>query len=322
MQSNIIQIESKIDEIREVKIHKNTPQCPLIYEVVPVIGCEFQCTYCNALGQEEEEKFLPVRIDMNYPAFLRGEIKKHQSLGSNPMYYYSPKTDCFQKPLLDSGITEEIIRVFREMDCNYIIVTKGVPTESVYDEMLKSKDKCQVILTYGMPDDNLRKLIEPMSSSNEERLIFAQKCVDDGIQVAAIVEPILPLNDLSFVRDIMQKFVKIGVNHFAVDFARITQNCFHKLVKAIPEYEAELRNNYLSENCNRQIFKTASGVNVERYSPSKEYMLSKFNEFKETAKTWDCTVSICNSFGFDGFNDEAVKRGYICMGINIDKFVK
>jgi DNA repair photolyase len=290
-----------------------------MYEVVPVIGCEFQCIYCNALGQEEEEKFLPVRVDTNYPNFLRQEIEKHKESENTPIYYYSAKTDCFQKPLLDSGVTENILKVFKEMDCQYILVTKGVPSESVYKVMLESKNKCQIIITYGMPNDDMRKLVEPMSSSNKERMEFAKRCVEDGFQISAIIEPIFPFNDLSFVEDIMYEFVKIGINHFAVDFARISHTCFNRLLKAIPQYEEELKINYLAEDCNNEMFKTAAGTYIKRYSPSKSYMLDKFNNFKEIAKKWDATVSICNSFGFDGFNIEAGKRGYICMGINFER---
>lgn len=320
MESNFVKTESIIEEIRNLKIHRNTHACPLMYEVVSVIGCEFQCIYCNALGQEEDERFLPVRVDMNYPQFLAGEIRKHKRAGENPIYYYSPKTDCFQKALIESGVTLEIIRIFNEQACNYILVTKGVPSNEIYKEMLKSGDRCQVIVTCGMPDDNLRRLIEPMSSSNEDRLAFAHRCVQDKLQVAAIIEPIIPFDDLSFVEEIMRNFADIGVNHFAVDFARISHICFQRLIKAIPEYEKELMTNYLSEACNNEVFKTAAGTNVTRYSPAKEYMLARFEEFKEMAKKMGGTVSICNSFGFEGFNDCAKERGYICMGINMDSF--
>ncbi len=34
-------------------------------------------------------------------------------------------------------------------------------------------------------------------------------------------------------------------------------------------------------------------------------MLEKFKLIKDMAAARNCTVSICNSFGFDDFNDEA-----------------
>lgn len=307
------------DFMRDIKIHKNTHTCPLIYEVVPVFGCEFQCIYCNALGQEDTERFLPVNIDTNYSEFLSKEIEKHKKVDSNPIYYFTPKSDCFQNPLLETGVTKQILEVFKEKDCHYILVTKGVPTDDVFDLMIQTKNKCQVIITYGMPNEEIRKAVEPMATPLEDRVKFAKKCIDAGIQTAAILEPFFPFRDLSFVKDIMEKFVNVGVDHFAVDFARITRHSLDRLLKALPQYADELKENYLLEDSHTESYNTAGGIQVERYSPPKKYMLEKFNYFKKLAREWDSTVSICNSFGFDGFNMEAGQRGYICMGINMKK---
>lgn len=307
------------DLMTKINIHKNTDACPLIYEVVPVYGCEFECLYCHALGQEEVKKFLPVIVDSNYPKLLKSVIEEHKKEHLNPIYYYSPKSDCFQKPLLETGITREIIELFKENDCNYILVTKGVPSEDVFELMVQTKNRCQVIISYGMPNEQVRKSIEPMAALLNERIKFAKRCVDAGIQTAAILEPFLPFKDLSFVKDIMNKFVEIGVNHFAVDFARVTHICLERIINAIPQYSQELKENYILENSHNEVSTTAGGNKVIRYSPPKEYMLEKFNYFKEIAKELNATVSVCNSFGFEGFNKEAGERGYICMGINIKK---
>lgn len=304
-------------EMSNIKIHSNTPTCPLIYEIVPVMGCEFQCTYCNALGQENTENFLPVKVDTSYPEFLRNEIKKHKQENKNPLYYYCPKSDCFQKPLIETNVTKEILEVLRDEKCYYILVTKGIPTQELFQLLVETKDKCQIIISYGMPTEEIRKAVEPCAAPLQERIAFAEKCVQAGIQTAAILEPLFPFKDLSFVERIMDKFVSIGVTHFAIDFARITHGCLERIAKQIPTYIDEFKEVYIRDDSHNENYNTANGTHVIRYSPPKKYMLEKFKLIKDMAAARNCTVSICNSFGFDDFNEEAREKGYVCMGINM-----
>lgn len=304
-------------DMLKIKIHSNTPTCPLIYELVPVMGCEFQCTYCNALGQENTENFLPVKVDTDYPKFLRGEIRKHKEINKNPLYYYCPKSDCFQRPLIETGVTRKILEVLRDEECSYILVTKGVPTDDLFELLVETRDKCQIIITYGMPTEEIRKSVEPCAATLQERIVFAKKCVDAGIQTAAILEPLFPFKDLSFVGEIMDKFIAVGVDHFAIDFARVTHGCLERIAKQIPEYIDEFKEIYIQDDSHNEGYNTANGTQVIRYSPPKKYMLEKFKLIKKMAEERGSTVSICNSFGFDDFNEEARKRGYICMGINM-----
>ena len=309
----------KIDSIRFLKLHKNTKRCPFIYEVVPVIGCEFQCVYCNALGQEEGKNFIPVQIDKNYVEYLRNEIKKNVENNITPMYYYSPKTDCFQKPLLESGITRDILKVFNEFECEYILVSKGIPDDESFNEIVKSGTRCQMIITYGMPNEKYRKVLEKGAASNQERFDYAKKCIENKIQTCIILEPILPLEDLTFVNEIIEKFSKIGIKHFALDFARVSELCLQEMQKELPDDKEQLDKIYHMKDADIQSFKTAKGTIVERIAPSKKYILDRFMEFKEIANKYDATVSSCNSFGFDEFNEQAAERGFQCMGIRIKK---
>lgn len=309
----------KIESIRHLKLHKNTTRCPLIYEIVPVIGCEFQCVYCNALGQEEGNDFVPVQLDMNYVDFFRKEIEKHKEQGIFPLYYYSPKTDCFQNALLESGITKQILEILNKHQSEYIIVSKGVPNDEVFEELVKSGERCQIIITYGMPTEEYREKLEKGAASNEQRYEFAKKCINNNIQACIILEPILPLADLSYVEDIMKCFTGIGIKHFALDFARISEICLQNMIEILPECKEQFEKIYHDSDADKQMFRTAKGTTVLRSAPSKAYILAQFMEFKKIAKKYGATVSACNSFGFDEFNEDANEIGYQCMGIKVKK---
>lgn len=308
-----------INSLRDLKIHSNSPRCPQIHEVVPVYGCEFQCEYCNALGQEEGRQFIPVQIDTGYPEFLENEIVSAMKNNNFPYYYFSPKTDCFQRPLLDTKITLKIIQLFNKYECEYILVSKGVPNEEVFEEMKKSGNRCQMIITYAMPTEEFREKLEKGAATNQERYEFAKQCIENGIKTVIILEPILPLENQDFVEHIMKEFTDIGINHFALDFARISEESLNRITEIIPECKEQLEKIYKDPDADRQAFKTAKGTIVTRTAPSKKYILDRFNYFKEVAKGMGATVSACNSFGFHDFNQEANAVGYECMGIRLKK---
>jgi hypothetical protein len=117
----------------------------------------------------------------------------------------------------------------------------------------------------------------------------------------------------------MKRFSGIGINHFALDFARISEACLEKIETILPESKEQFEKIYHDPDADKQTFKTAVGTTVMRNAPSKKYILKNFNKFKEIAKKYGATVSACNSFGFDEFNKDADEVGYRCMGIKIKK---
>lgn len=303
------------DELPEIKAHSNTEFCPLIYELIPAHGCEFQCTYCNVYSLKKEKTFLPVKVFKNYPELVRKTIKEHREKGEKPVYYFSPKTDIFQKPLLETRVTHEILKVLVEEEAPFILVTKGKLPDDEILELLK-KSKGRVLISYGMKCQEYADALEPNAATLEERYQLAKTCTENNIPAMGIIEPILPLKDLSYVKDILKKFVDLGIDHFAIDFARISKVCLEDLIAKVPEL-SELRDVYYSEDAVAQDFETGPYKRevVRRYAPSNEYLKENFNLIKDYAENMGATVSVCNYFKVKGINSSAYKRGFLCFGI-------
>lgn len=305
------------EDILEIKAHSNTEYCPLIFELIPAHGCEFECEYCNVYSLKKDSDFYPITVFRHYPELVEKTIDGHVSEGLNPVYYFSPKTDVFQHALVDSKITQQILEVLVRKKANYILVTKGrLPNPEILDLLCQSRDTGRVLISCGMKNQEHADILEPSAASLEERYQLAEICVKNGIPAMGVIEPILPFKNIEFVDDIIKRFVKIGIDHFAVDFARISFACLDKIIDKLPEFE-ELREIYGDPDAICQTFGTGpyKRESVTRYAPSYDYLQEKYNLIDGYAKKSGATISICNYFNVPGINTRAYERGFLCFGI-------
>ncbi len=316
------------EEVFEIKSHSNTKYCPLIYELIPAHGCSFECAYCNVYSMYDEKEFYPITVFRNYPNYIAKTIDEHRAQGMEPVYYFSPKTDVFQEALVETKIVHQTLEVLKKKKAQYILVTKGrLPDNEILDLLIATKDKGRVLVSYGMQNEEHARVLEPNAATLQQRYELAKACYDNDIPAMGIIEPILPLSDLSFVKDIIKMFVSLKIDHFAIDFARISKDCLEGLIQRLPEL-AELRDVYYSKDAIPQTFGTGAYVRkpVERFAPSAEFHDTYFNLIKNYAKEFNATVSICNYFPVKGINTDAYKRGFLCFGIydpvRADEFLK
>ena len=305
------------EDVFEIKSHSNTKFCPLIYELIPAHGCAFECSYCNVYSLYEKKEFHPITVFKNYPEHISKTIDEHRAQGMEPVYYFSPKTDVFQDALVETKIVHRILEVLHQKKAQYILVTKGrLPDNEILDLLIASKDKGRVLISYGMKNEVHARVLEPFAATLKERYELAKACHDNDIPAMGIIEPILPLKDLSFVKDIIKMFVGLKIDHFAIDFARISKDCLEGLIERLPEL-SELRDVYYSPDAIPQVFNTGAYFRkpVERFAPSGEFHDKNFNLIKGFAREFNATVSICNYFPVKGINSDAYKRGFLCFGI-------
>lgn len=319
----IIFIEG-VDDLVKIKPHGNTDFCnKFMMEINPTIGCQFQCQYCNAYTQEEENDFSKVVVYKDYPIYLKEYLEENKEIRDKIFFYYSPKIDCLQDCLIESGITESILKILKDFKVRYFLVTKGkIPPKSIQDLLISSRDFNQIIISCTMPNEDIRKKIEPFAATIEERLEFAKFCVENGIFTTGIFSPIFPVEGLKFVKDYIKYYISIGINHFRLDFTEISRHSLTKLIDLMPEYEEDFKKVYLDPRAEKTYWNVPfKHLRIERYWPSIEYMKNSFTELSEYAKSLDknSTVSVCNSLcapiKLNFFNNECMKRGINCIGV-------
>lgn len=310
----------------EIKIcsHGNTSFCNKnMMEVNPTIGCQFQCQYCNAYTQEECNCFSEVYLYEDYPKYLEGYLIEHQGELDKLFFYYSPKIDMLQDCLLESGITLRILELFQKYKVRWFSVTKGkIPPKEIADLIVATRETNQIIISCTMPNERVREIMEPGAATINERLEFAQFCVNNKIPTTAIFSPILPVENLEYIKQYMDYYIGIGIDHFRVDFTEISKESLSKINSLLPEYAKEMNKVYLDQNAEITKWKVPyKNIFMERYWPSVQYMRNSFGMLKEYAKSINpnATVSVCNSLCVPNklcsFNNEAIKRGFNCIGV-------
>lgn len=140
------EIVSGFENAEEITDFRQTSSCFSSHEVDPVVGCDFGCRYCSMYAQQEVEKHLPIRVYKDYPAYLESHIRS-QSEPAKLVFNFSPKTDVLALSLIESGVTERILRVFKETGVQYYILTKGrLPPAEIQELLIGAKDRNQVII--------------------------------------------------------------------------------------------------------------------------------------------------------------------------------
>jgi DNA repair photolyase len=302
----------------KIVAHSNTDLCPLIYELIPAHGCSFGCEYCNVYSMKSEKTHTPIRVFPNYAELLSKTIDEHKKGKRTPTYYLSPKTDIFQPSLVDSGIAEQLLHVLAEKEVDFLLVTKGaLPNTRILDLLERAKPHGRVCVSLGMKNEKHAKAMEPGAATLAERWELTRLCTSRGIPMMGTIEPILPLRDLSFVRDIIRRFVELGVDHFAVDFARVSHQALEGMIAKLPELE-EMRELYHHPDAVPQEFETGPYYRekIMRYAPPTAWLTEKFALLKEYSKEVRSTISGCSYFKVPGLNDEALERGFLCFGIH------
>lgn len=311
-----------INSLIEIKSHGNKKTCNKnMLEVNPTIGCQYQCQYCNAYAQEGD-KFNKIEVYVDYPEYLDKYLFEHKNELDKIFFYFSPKIEAFQECLLKTGITYSILKLFYKYNARYIIVTKsGIPNSDVCSIIKKSRHLNQFLISCSMPNEEVRKILEPYAPPIDDRLAFAKYLVDNQIRTTAIFSPILPIDKGRYIKEYIRYFLSINITHFRLNYAELSHACLYKLAEQLPQNAEELKKIYLKSDAEKTKWQIPySEVNINRYFPSVEYMYESFEEIRSFAKKINnnATFSVCNSLcekkKFVNFNLDAFKAGFGCIG--------
>ena len=297
---------------------RQTSSCFNAHEVNPAIGCDFQCKYCSMYAQFQEDAHTPVVIFKDYPEYLREYIRKCNNK-EKLIFNFSPKTDAFAYSMIESGMTEEILRVFNEEKVRYYILTKGeTPPKSILNLLEQSKDRNQIIFSSGLLNEELENLLEPGAPNSSKRMDFARECQKIGVTTTGIAAPYLPINDDNYAESVLSRFYNAGIKHVSVQVLKLSIESLDKLCILMPQYEQEFRKLFSKDDVKPVEWKLPGGKTVTRYFASTNYLQEELLKVKQIALKKGMTVStckeICNSIKDPSFNKEALSLGYNCVG--------
>jgi DNA repair photolyase len=190
----------KITEIKCKSALSKSNLPGLDYSLNPYRGCQHKCAYCyvpNVLRIRRDEWGNFVNVKTNIPNILSKELR-NKKIGTVGI---STVTDPYQpvekKYKLTRYCLEQLLRV------DYDLISKF--------------SKVEVMISIATLNDNERKLLEPNSSTIQERLNVLKKYNGAGIKTSIFFGPIYPTIKLGDMPSIIDTFIEHGAKEIMID---------------------------------------------------------------------------------------------------------
>lgn len=191
------------DHARSIVTPNDSPDIGFDAGISPYRGCSHGCAYCFSrpnheylgfsAGLDFESKIL---VKENAPDLLRQKL-------SSPRWEPQPlamsgSTDVYQPVEKKLGLTRRCLEVLAEFRNPVVIITKNhlVTRDTDLLSELTRYDAVSVNVSLTTLDEELRRVMEPRTSSPRRRLAAIEKLADAGVPVGVLTAPIIPgLND-------------------------------------------------------------------------------------------------------------------------------
>ena len=181
----------------------DSPDVSMLYSMNPYQGCEHGCIYCFArnsfeywgysAGIDFESKII---VKKNAPQLLR-KFLLHPKWECVPISI-SGNTDCYQPAEKRFRLTQNLLEVCNQFNQPVGIITKnaGILRDKILLEEMAKKNIVSVIVTITSLNEDLRRVMEPRTTTGLQRLKVIEQLSKAGVQVGVMMGPVIPgLND-------------------------------------------------------------------------------------------------------------------------------
>ena len=210
--------------VNEVK----SPDVGMMYSANPYQGCEHGCIYCYARNTHEYWGYSAgvdfesrIVVKKNAPALLRKffENKKWEPTTIS----LSGNTDCYQPIERKMQITRHLLEVCLDFRNPVGIITKNALILRDLD-ILKDLAKLNLVRVFTSItslDEELRRKMEPRTSTYQSRLNIVRTLSENGIPTGIMNAPIIPgLNDIH-MHDVIKAASEAGAKWAGYTMVRL-----------------------------------------------------------------------------------------------------
>jgi len=204
----------------------------LDYSLNPYRGCQHGCLYCyvpNVLKIDRNKWGSFVEARTNIPFILSKELKnkKPGTIG------ISTVTDPYQPIENKLKLTRCCLEQIAKYNFPVCIQTKSKLVIRDIDIISRLSD-VEIMFSIGTLDDNERKILEPNSSSINDRLNTMKKFSDEKIKTTVFFRPIYPTIKVEDLERIIDIFIENGANEIMVDKFNLKPGILQILEKKFP----------------------------------------------------------------------------------------
>lgn len=218
-----------------IEVHPKTivnlvksPDLPMEYSLNPYQGCEHGCTYCYArpthefwgfsAGIDFERKILAKK---NASELLEKFFKKRNYVPKTIML--SGNTDCYQPAERELEITRKILEVCLEYRHPVSILSKNALVLRDLDLFIKMNELNLISVALSIPtmNEDLRRKMEPRTSSSLKKLEALKILKENNIPTGAMIAPIIPGLNSDETLKLIQKISETGADWFGYTLIRL-----------------------------------------------------------------------------------------------------
>ncbi|WLD23082.1 PA0069 family radical SAM protein [Flavobacterium dauae] len=220
--------EEKIAKTRILEVFPKTivnkvkgNSLPFLYSMNPYQGCEHGCAYCYARPTHQYWGFSAgvdferiILVKKNAPELLEQHFKKKGYLPA--VISLSGNTDCYQPIERKLGITRNLLQVCLDYRHPVSIITKNALVIRDLDLLKDLADKNLVNVSLSIPtiNEDLRRVLEPRTSSVKTKLKALETLSLKGIPTHVMVAPIIPGINSTEILPILKTIAENGANSF------------------------------------------------------------------------------------------------------------
>ncbi len=223
VETQFIEVEAK-SIVNKVE----SPDVGMLYSMNPYMGCEHGCIYCYArnsfeywgysAGLDFESKIM---VKQNAPQLLRKFL-------SNPKWQCVPislsgNTDCYQPAEKQFRLTRKLLEVCNEFNQPVGIITKnaGILRDKDLLQEMASKKLVSVLMSITSLDEDLRRVMEPRTTTAAQRLRVIEELSNVGVQMGVMLGPMIPGLNEHELPQIIKSASEAGATFSAYTFIRL-----------------------------------------------------------------------------------------------------
>lgn len=191
----------------------------LQYSLNPYRGCMHNCAYCYApfvLRRPRAEWGMTVEVRKNIPLVLAKEVKTKKP----GIVGISTVTDAYQPLEKTHQLTRCCLEQLLRYDFPTHIQTKSALVTRDIDLLSRFSD-AQVMFSIGTFHESERKILEPGSSSLQDRLVALKQCAEAGLRTAVFFGPVYPTTRKEEIPQILDVLKDHGAQEVWIDRLRL-----------------------------------------------------------------------------------------------------
>ncbi len=224
----VIQTQFLSDHAKSILFKNDSPDIPTAYSLNMYRGCEHGCAYCRARPYHEYLGFnagidfeSKIMVKHDAPKLLRKAFEHPKWEPQSIMM--SGNTDCYQPAERKYQLTRKLLELFLEYRNPVSMLTKNALILRDLDLLteLASLNLVSTMLSVTSLDPDLRRMLEPRTSTAKMKLKAIEGLAKAGVPVGVMVGPIIPgLND-NEVPDILRRASDAGATFVAHTILRL-----------------------------------------------------------------------------------------------------